>query len=339
MTRKRKSKIETVNYSVLSKRNEAEAELLLILSTKRTAWGNSEEYIIRNYLDTLPGMDWDTYGNRFVTIGPANPRIAFASHTDSVHTSDGVQSISMHGDTIALSPWSNSNCLGADCGTGLWIMRRMILAKVPGLYLFHRDEESGMQGSEFIARNRANMLDGIEVMLSLDRKGYDSIITHQMNERTASAAFALAMQSEFKRTGLPLMMPDAGGSYTDSYAYSGLVSECSNISIGYTGAHLHSEAQSLNHAKALLKSLCAFDWSKIVAKRDCTAVAEAHDLWSDKGDFGETWRSSIGYTRGNSAMADLCRDHADVVAEYLEDYGVNASDLIDYIYEKTGTLV
>lgn len=47
---------------------------------------------------------------------------------------------------------NSSNCLGADCTTGVWLILEMIKARVPGIYVIHNDEEVGCVGaSDMIA--------------------------------------------------------------------------------------------------------------------------------------------------------------------------------------------
>ena len=45
-------------------------------------------------------------------------------------------------------------------------MREMILAGIPGLYVFHRNEESGGAGSDWIARETPWELHGIKAAIA-----------------------------------------------------------------------------------------------------------------------------------------------------------------------------
>jgi hypothetical protein len=47
-----------------------------------------------------------------------------------------------------------SSCLGADDAAGVWLLCEMIRAGIPGLYVFHRNEERGGRGAEFFAKHK-----------------------------------------------------------------------------------------------------------------------------------------------------------------------------------------
>ena len=46
----------------------------------------------------------------------------------------------------------STNCLGADCTSGVWLILEMIKAQVPGVYVIHNDEEIGRIGAEYIVK-------------------------------------------------------------------------------------------------------------------------------------------------------------------------------------------
>ena len=106
----------------------------------------SEAEFIKHYVDNLPGITCDGFGNRRVIInnpGDTAPRILWSCHTDTVHrlAGPGSQRIEDHGPgiTYCLPANSESACLGGDNTVGVWLLRHMILAQVPGLYIFHVD--------------------------------------------------------------------------------------------------------------------------------------------------------------------------------------------------------
>ena len=74
----------------------------------------------------------DGYGNRHVIIGDTN--VVWSCHTDSVHHDEGRQVVLKRDGRFMLKPQqpANPSCLGADCATGVWIMRNMILRGIPG---------------------------------------------------------------------------------------------------------------------------------------------------------------------------------------------------------------
>ena len=84
-------------------------------------------------------------GKRAVTM--------FSSHTDTVHKQKATDTYKLSLQRNWLKVAGEGGVLGADCGTGVWIMLNLIAAGVPGLYVFHRDEEIGGGGSSYIAKH------------------------------------------------------------------------------------------------------------------------------------------------------------------------------------------
>lgn len=342
---------ETPEDGLFDSVSPLERELLAILSTCRTPDGAAESYIISEYIDSLDGMQKDDFGNRWIRIGTDSPHVAFTSHTDSVHNADGVQKIAFDGEVISLAPDSKANCLGADCGVGIWIMRNMILRGVSGLYIFHRLEESGMIGAEHIAKNSPELLRGVLAMVSFDRKGKQSIITHQMGERTCSGDFvswfAAALAPHFGDSLETRFKGDDSGMYTDSYAYRLLVPECTNLSVGYFSQHTAKEVQSMSHALALLDSMCGIDWDSCAlhCTRDPLEYESlygqsVHPLDSKYAylEHGTSTRDSWRDSKRQS-MADIIRDYPDEIEDILRDYGFDEDELLRLVKERNYNLV
>jgi hypothetical protein len=215
----------------------------------------------------------------------------------------------------------NSNCLGADCTVGVWLILEMIAANVPGVYVVHNDEEIGRQGAEKIVAAYKKIksdittllnfpivkyrpaelkpwaelpfsermeiapnsfwIDHVDIAMSFDRKAYHSIITHQRGSRTASDAFSASLSTLLSPTlvsgGYPEYEADPTGSFTDSASYDKLISECTNISVGYDDQHTKSETQDFTFAMLLRDALIANgqnmnDKTKLIAERDPTEV-------------------------------------------------------------------
>ena len=250
-------------------------ELIDMHEYARPAGSKTEEAFIAQYIDTLPNMQQDAYGNRYCTVGKAKPAIAWSSHTDTVHYEEGKQALEIDKDgVLALDYYSEANCLGADCTAGVWLMRRLILAGKPGLYIFHRDEESGGVGSRWIVANTPELVDGIEAMIALDRRGYDSVITEQSTGVTASTAFAQSMADQLGGE----FVPDDGGIFTDSAFYSGLIPECTNLSVGYHSQHSRHETLDFTFTDTLLVKLLGLRTADLVISRDPT-VTQSYDSW------------------------------------------------------------
>lgn len=263
-------------------------ELIEMLTYCRPEDSQTEADFIARFIDSIPGVMRDSVGNRLFLIGDKGTNICWACHTDTVHYDEGRQALRINRrGKIALDADSKASCLGADCGAGVWLMRRMILAGKPGLYIFHRGEERGGKGSKYLAEHGEFLFRKIKFMISLDRKGKDSVITEQFGGITASNEFA---------TSIAPMLPegfkaDPTGSFTDSASYSKIIPECSNLSVGYESCHTKDETLDWQFLDNMLTHLLALDYSRLVAKRDPKAPNVKAYSYNGVGyDSGHDWR-------------------------------------------------
>lgn len=220
--------------------------LLEMLEFRRPAFSVYDEAFIDKFIKPYEPVQ-DSYGNLYVTVGD-KPNTLWSSHTDTVHTTSGLQRLQINKkNEVRVVPHKDSNCLGADCTTGVWLMLEMLDAGVEGLYIFHRNEEHGGLGSKWIAEKNPDALKGIEVAIAFDRKGQTDIITEMGWDVVCSDEFADSLAKVlgggYKKSN--------NGMFTDTKSYRGLVAECTNISVGYEGAHSDRESQDLNHARWL----------------------------------------------------------------------------------------
>ena len=306
----------------------AQQELVNMLTHRRPARSKTEVAFVDHYIDSLPQIYSDSYGNRYCKIGKA-PSVLWSCHTDTVHTKDGNQSIVIDGDNVRLAKTEKqSSCLGGDDSAGVWIMRQMIKRRIEGLYIFHRDEEVGGLGSDFIAKNNARELEHIQVAIALDRRGYDSVITHQ-GLRTASDDFAKSLSKQLGG----LYKPDSGGTFTDTANYKHLIPECSNLSCGYNDAHSALESQNIRFASQLLDRLCEIDFSKITVARNPADIDD--DLYYSRGSsfFDDDWHFTKPARRSRrdtyQELLDLVSLYPREVADFLESQGFTADDIAD----------
>lgn len=260
------------------------SNILRDMLTYARPMGSTTEQAFRvRYLLSLPGATLDAFGNIHVRIGDAP--VLWSCHTDTVHLREGRQTI--HVDTQGLARLSKRSrqqmsCLGADDTVGVWLCREMILRSVPGLYLFHYGEERGGLGSRDLAQHTPQILDGIQYAIALDRKGTSDVITYQ-GSRCCSDAFAQSLADGLNVSGLHYA-PSSWGIYTDTAEYTGLVGECTNLSIGYEHAHTRDETCDMGFAERLLEALCALDISTLVAERkprDVESYAYDWSSWRD----------------------------------------------------------
>lgn len=285
--------------------------LIDMLTYCRPAGSVTEARFIARFIDSIPGMQSDSFGNRFLTVGSAPAVTLWSSHTDSVHKKDGRQELIRTASHVLMRK-DGKDCLGADCATGVWLMREMIHAGVPGLYVFHRDEESGGNGSAHIAKHAPDMLAGIKHAIAFDRKGIESVITHQMGGRCCSDAFAKALGAMLGKK----FRPDDTGTFTDTANYTHLIPECTNVSVGYYAQHTKEETQSLPFALRLRDRLIKGDFSTLPCERD---------------PFEDDYTAYSSVSRYTKDLRDLVWANPDAVTEFLEDQGFDIADLEPYL--------
>lgn len=304
--------------------------LIEMLSYKRPQGSRHQRKFCNRYLAPVFGQP-DVHGNYVLVVGE-KPTICFTAHHDTVHFTSGRQLITIKGDMAT----SNSNeCLGADCTTGIYIMLNMILAGVEGVYVVHAAEESGCIGSKALVADYPSWLHDIKACISFDRKGYDSIITHQMGSRTASEEFATSL-ADILDLGF---RADPTGSYTDSNEYRDIVPECTNLSVGYFGQHTAIESQDLAFVEMLISALIQADWSRLVIKRNPrdyeTTVFSPRKRSKKMGynyyDNYQIYDDTRLPSFYNDDMADLVKSHPEEVAELLRSFGYQYHGLRDDI--------
>ena len=304
--------------------------LIEMLRYKRPQGSSTQQEFCQRFLEPHFGLP-DRDGNYILRIGD-NPTICFTSHHDTVHRTEGLQQLVVTNNVVSVADSAISSCLGADCTTGIWLMMGMIEAGIEGVYVVHAAEESGCIGSAALVKSNPYWLTHIDAVISFDRYGDNSVITHQMGRRTASDDFARSLADALDLTQL---MPDTGGSYTDSNEYSDKVPECTNLSVGYYGQHGVNETQDLEYADLLMYALTQADWSKLVIARD-PSMYETH---YDDEDFWKGWGSLRGNSTGNyneplddydsDDMNYLVMEHPEAVAKMLIGMGFTPDLLID----------
>lgn len=294
----------TMAYEPTPENVQAHAILLEMHTYRRPARSKTEKKFINKFLIPL-GLEVDKYGNFYKKIGKSP--ILWSSHTDTVHTEGGIQSLGFDMAEFGISEKEKSSCLGADDTAGVWLMVQMILAKVPGLYIFHRDEEGGRKGSEWISKHMASHLKDSKFAIALDRKGTTSIITHQMSRRCCSGDFCDSLAAQL---GLGLKADDTG-SYTDTASYVGIIPECTNISVGYYNAHSSFERLDRDFIFKLRDALIAMDQTKLIETRVAgtteyktyTVTTSSYRNGEHAYDYGQMaddcYGSEDGYWNGN----------------------------------------
>jgi hypothetical protein len=218
-------------------------------------------------------LQQDEFGNLFIEIGE-NTSCMFTSHLDTASQEKIVVKHVIENNIIKTD---GNSILGADDKAGVTIMLYMIENKIPGLYYFFLGEERGCIGSKKLAnKHRKNPLPNIKKVISFDRRGNNSIITFQSSSRCCSQNFALQLAEELnnkskKEKTIDLefnYVLDPTGIYTDSYQFTTIYPECTNISVGYQNEHTKRETQDMLHLEKLAKVCISVNWEDLVVERN-----------------------------------------------------------------------
>jgi acetylornithine deacetylase/succinyl-diaminopimelate desuccinylase-like protein len=241
-----------------------------MLSVARPGKSKSVKKWTEKYIDSMSKYGHfhvDNIGNRYITVGNS-PRVSFTAHTDTVHTKEGVLKLIENKESSTLQ--AVDSVLGADDGVGCYLLLEMISKQVPGLYVFFVEEETGGIGSSHSAEKNFKIFKNIDMMISLDRKGTGSVITHQGGERSCSDGFAEKLSNELNAHGLEYA-PDDSGIFTDSANFIGIIPECTNLSVGYFRAHSREEYVDLKHIDKLRQTLLYMNWNKLISNKPLAA--------------------------------------------------------------------
>lgn len=220
----------------------------------------------------------DKYNNVHVLVGSSN--MLFACHLDTADDTPERVWFDFHKKGFIRS--NGRTLLGADDKAGASIMCHMITNRVPGHYVFHAGEEVGCVGSTKLAehlnwggfddalKNGTPLPDRPKAVISFDRRGYDSIVTHQCGSRTCSDEFASDLSDALDLDHAP----DPTGVWTDSVQYAPHVPECTNVSVGYFHQHTNQEEQDIEYLRLLADRCCRVDWESLTISRDPAAIEE-----------------------------------------------------------------
>lgn len=324
---------------------EGTKELLEILSWARPHGSRAEaDFVSLHVCKPLEALgvpyELDGFGNVWASIPKAvnaGPDVLWSCHVDTVHAKGGRQGVRFadDGQTVELVKRKAGRCLGADDGAGLWLLLEMIRARVPGGYVFHRGEEKGRLGSCYVVECEPERLQGWDACVAFDRRDYRDIITHQLGERCASEAFAVSLSAALNETGRGLKYrADDTGSYTDSYSYMGVIPECTNVSVGYSGEHGPRETLDALHVWRLRKALVSADFSGLVIQRDPTELTYYGSGWGWGGQYGDgdsdfAFGSPAGVDDVSGELLDLVQRFPMAAAEFMESLGITADDFIE----------
>lgn len=232
------------------------------LSLKRSA-GSPEEadfaaWLLKRYIDNLKKVDEG--GNLHFEVGDS--KTLFVAHIDTCHRNHGTNTFVLENGIIRAA----EECLGADDGAGVAMLCHLMTNRIPGYYIFTRQEEEGGVGSSYLAKAHPALLRRFERSICFDRRGTSEIITVQSGETCASPEFAEALSIEFMEQNMLYMESDRG-TYTDNKEFTHLISENVNISVGYENEHGPKELLDLQHLLDLAAAVLQIKWEDLPVKR------------------------------------------------------------------------
>ncbi len=264
----------------------------------------------------------DGAGNLHIDNRIAGSKTLFIAHVDTVHREVGANKIRK-----TSSMWyADGAPLGADDGAGVAMLMHMIHADIKGYYIFSQGEECGGIGAKHLEKNHADLLKQFDRAIAFDRRGTDSIISHQGWGRCASDTFCQALADELNLHDENLMYTtDDTGVYTDTAEFTDIIPECTNISVGYDHEHSQQECLNIHHYELLSQAVLAVQWDKLPTDRDPT-VPEYK-----KTKYDTAWWSNYG------VYGDATTHNKQVDSKYFgtwqdDDYW-QTEDLIDAIYD------
>ena len=304
------------------------------LSLKRPHKGAGEQLLL-NWIASHAGAGadpfFDTCGNLHIDLRKTkNNKTLFVAHVDTVHRDDGPNKI-----VKTRTHWQASGApLGADDGAGVALLMQLLTRGVPAYYVFTVGEECGGVGATFLAKHYPDLLRQFDRAIAFDRRGTDSVITHQGYGRCCSDTFAQALSEQLmdKSYDALMYMPDDTGVYTDTAEFTDLIPECTNISCGYMHEHSERESLDIRHLVTLANAICRIDWDGLPTERDPSVHESKWDAYDTWGTGSEATSVSSSFGAGWQ-LADT-----DWEREYLRDAIYDAmvgrpDELIDMMCE------
>lgn len=258
--------------------------------TTRTYPHGTERELFPILFETVDGLQEDEFGNLFIKIGESD--VMFTSHLDTATSANSQVNHVFEGNIIKTD---GKSILGADDKAGVTVMLYMIKNNIPGLYYFFLGEEVGCIGSKKVATvQKETKIEGINKVISFDRRGTNSIITYQTGKRCCSDNFGKTLASQLNQAdGSFKYEIDPTGVLTDSVQFISIYSECTNISVGYQSEHTFSETQNIEHLEKLAEACLKVDWNNLPVERDPSKTEYrnygysgwGYPGWDDEDDY------------------------------------------------------
>jgi hypothetical protein len=205
----------------------------------------------------------------------------------------------------------------------------MIEKNKPGLYYFFLGEEVGCIGSRKLAdKHKKEPITHIKKVVSFDRRGTDSVITHQLGGRCCSEEFGNALSKELNSAESSFKYSnDPSGIYTDSAQFTSIYPECTNISVGYKNEHSSSEYQNIRHLELLSDAVLKVDWESLPVSRN-KDDDDYEDYYSYRSTPAKTtsrygeWDEDYFNARNQTNSNSFTKDYKFVDTEFDSDVSV-----------------
>ena len=269
--------------------------------TSRTYPHGTEQELFPILFYTVDGLKEDKFGNLFIKIGESD--VMFTSHLDTATSANTTVNHVFSGDIIKTD---GKSILGADDKAGVTIMLYMIKNSIPGLYYFFLGEEVGCIGSKKLStEHKESKIDGINKVISFDRRGTTSVISFQSSRRCASDNFTKSLSAQLNQADSDFKYEtDDTGILTDSYQFVGVYPECTNISVGYQSEHTFSESQNIKHLEKLAEACLKVDWNGLPVERDPSkSEYKSYGRYGGSDYNSPGWDDTYyGYRYGRSQM-------------------------------------
>ena len=277
----------------------------------------------------------DEFGNLFIKIGESD--VMFTSHLDTATSALTQVNHVFDGNIIKTD---GKSILGADDKAGVTIMLYMIENKIPGLYYFFLGEEVGCVGSRKVANvQKDQKIEGINKVISFDRRGNDSVITFQSSQRCCSDTFGEALSKQLNLADDSFSYKnDPTGILTDSVQFIKIYSECTNISVGYRSEHTFAEQQDIEHLTKLAEACLLVDWNGLPVDRDPSKTE--YKSYSGYGGYGwDEWDDyysggGVGASRWNNNITKKYEPRTDKVWFHDKKYNYVSNVEIDSLTKK-----
>ena len=224
-------------------------------------------------------ISYDDTGNLHIDARvDATNRTLFVAHVDTVHREEGANKIRK----TAGKWYADGAALGADDGAGVAILMHMLCGGVPAYYVFTQGEECGGIGARAMSKDTA-LLSQFDRAIAFDRRGIDSVITHQGYGRCCSDTFAQALADSLSSGNVLMYLGDDSGIYTDTAEFVDVIPECTNISVGYMYEHSDKEELNIHHFTALADAVFTLPWDTLPTDRDPAVVESKWDAYDHAG--------------------------------------------------------